>query len=1223
MNFVHLKTYSEFSITQGINRLPDLVSKAAKNNMPALAITETNGLFSAINFYKEAREKGIKPIIGLDVTVEQDDGNTYQLTLLAKNESGYRSLVEFNSRAYLENRKSATLVLAKEEWLVNLHDVIVLSGAKQGLIGQKILDDKLDEAKEIAQQMISVFGADFYIELQRDGSSSENKYMDGAVAISTELKIPPVATHPAFFLEREHFVAHEARFCISNKYSLFDMSRPRPFNKDMYFKTPQEMQELFADLPQALENTIQIAKKCNIDLVLDKPQLPSFPTPNGEDEGDYFTKLGSEGLERRLKIIFKTEEAIKKNRKPYDDRFALEMGVIKKMGFPGYFLIVSDFINWAKENNIPIGPGRGSGAGSLVAYSLDITDVNPLPYGLLFERFLNPERVSMPDFDIDMCQDRRGEIIDYVKKKYGEQSVCQIGTFTTMAAKSVIRDVGRTLGYPYDFVDSLAKMVLIAPNKPMTLNQFIFGGETKQGEEIPADQKVLDRYENERDVKKLVDIALTIEGLTKNVSTHASGVLISPTILTDFTPLYTLDVNSKPVSQLDMVDVEKAGLVKFDFLGLKNLTIIQNTVNLINETGDKKVDLQNLPLEDTEIFKNIFANGNTTSVFQFESKGMKSVLQKAKPNQFEDIAALNALFRPGPMKIIPQFISAKNKKEEDREYPHPLLKNLLTETYGFMIYQEQVMECAKIIAGFTLGSADMLRRAMGKKKPEEMKKQRELFVNGAAEHNNISSEKANELFDTMEEFAGYGFNKSHAVAYALVAYQTAYLKYYHPAAFLTSNFNSTVNTLDTDKIAIILNDCKDNSIIVTAPDINKSFFQFKIENENHIRYGLGAIKGVGEKAAQSISQEREKKGPYVDFYDFLERVGRGHVNKRVIESLVKAGAFDSIGNGQTPSESRPQFFEAIAEGLDYVTKFRKKQMDNIKVLGNALDDAEPVVVKRTTKKPKIVVELVKPVLQDAKPWDEITLSQNEKQCLGVYFSTNPYINYYTKELDGFKAAVPLAALNAAYDDGDNEAYVGGLVEEIKWWKSKKGAFVRLSDGTSTVEVRMYEDFLNTNKDWLKPGAFVSAKIKMERKEGENEEDTLGLSCQSGFGFEETKKLLTYKIYVGSPNSEEFKHKFSDICDKYVSSLQESNDTNITLCLEDENGKKKIKDKSINVSCDVKLFSELKSTFGDEWVKCSYKQDVDNIVFPEVRSKKKNNYNNYNNANKFKKAAFVS
>lgn len=1222
MNFVHLKTYSEFSITQGINRLPELIGKAVKNNMPAIAITETNGLFSAISFYKEAREKGVKPIIGIDVTVEQDDSNTYQLTLLAKNESGYRALVQANSRAYLENRKSTGCAL-KEEWLADLHDVIVLSGAKQGLIGQKILSDNLDEAKEVAQQMRDVFGADFYIELQRDGSPSEDKYMDGAVAISQELNIAPVATHPAFFLEREHFVAHEARFCISNKYSLFDMSRPKPFNKDMYFKTPQEMEELFADLPQALENTVQIAKKCNIELLLDKPNLPSFPTPNGEDEGQYFLKIGQEGLEKRLKKLFKTEDEINKNRKPYDDRFALEVGVIQKMGFPGYFLIVSDFISWAKENDIPIGPGRGSGAGSLVAYAMGITDVNPLPYGLLFERFLNPERVSMPDFDIDMCQDRRIEIIDYVKKKYGEQSVCQIGTFTTMAAKAVIRDVGRTLNYPYDFVDSLAKMVLIAPNKPMTLKQFIFGGETKQGEEIPPDEKMLTRYENERDVKKLIDIALTIEGLTKNIGTHASGVLISPTVLTDFTPLYTLDVNTKPVSQLDMTDVEKAGLVKFDFLGLKNLTIIQNTVNLINERVEDKVDLQMLPLEDSAIFENIFANGNTTSVFQFESKGMKSILQKAKPNQFEDIAALNALFRPGPMKIIPDFISAKNKKEDERQYPHPLLKNLLTETYGFMIYQEQVMECAKIIAGFTLGSADMLRRAMGKKKPEEMKKQRELFVKGAADHNNISSEKANELFDTMEEFAGYGFNKSHAVAYALVAYQTAYLKYYHPAAFLTSNFNSTVNTLDTDKIAIILNDCKDNDIKVTEPDINRSFFQFKIEDDKHIRYGLGAIKGVGEKAAQSISQEREKNGPYVDFYDFLERVGKGHVNKRVLEALVKAGAFDSIGEGKTPNESRPQFFEAIAEGLDYVTKFRKKQMENVKVLGNALDDAEPVVVKRATKKPKVVVELVKPVLPEVKVWDEITLSQNEKACLGIYYSTNPYLNYYTKELEGFKVATPLAGLNSVYDEGDNEAYVGGLVEEIKWWKSKKGAFVRLSDGTSTVEVRMYEDFLNTNKDWLKPGAFVSAKVKMERKEGEDQEDVLGLSCQAGFSFEETKKLLAYKIYVGSPNNNEFKHKFSEICEKYISSVNHLNDTNVVLCVEDANGKKKIKDKSINLSCDVKLFSELKASFGDEWVKCSYKQDIDNVIFPEVRSKKKNNYNNYNNANKFKKAAFVS
>ena len=1210
MNFVHLKTYSEYSLTQGINKLSELVEKSAKNGMPSLAVTELNGLFSAVNFYRDARGSGVKPITGIDVSVEQEDGNKYQLTLLAKNYEGYKVLTELNSRSYLENRKSDSASI-KESWLSELHDVIVLSGAKSGLIGQKILANELDEAQNIAQEMKDVFGEDFYIELQRDGMPEEDQYMDGAVTISQKLNIAPVATHPVLFLEKEDFVAHEARFCISNKYALFDMQRPRPFNKEMYFKTPAEMQELFSDLPQALENTINIAKKCNVELDLGKSDLPKFPTPEGEDESDYFVKLTKEGLEKRLKKIYKTDEAIQANRKEYDDRLDLEIDVIKKMKFPGYFLIVSDFISWSKDNGIPIGPGRGSGAGSLVAYALSITDIDPLPYGLLFERFLNPERVSMPDFDIDMCQNRRGEIIDYVKKKYGENAVCQIGTFSTMAAKSVIRDVGRALGYQYDFVDSLAKMISIFPNKPMTLRDFIFGNEKK---DILEDQKVITRYNNERDVKKLVDIALKIEGLTKNVGTHASGVLISPTVLTDYTALYTLDVNTKAVSQLEMGDVEKAGLVKFDFLGLKQLTTIKDIVDLIKARHNIDIDLEAMPLDDENIYKNVFANGNTTSIFQFESKGMKSVLKKAKPNKFEDVAALNALYRPGPMDQINNFVDSKFRKEEDRDYPHPLLKSVLAETYGYMIYQEQVMECAKVIAGYSLGGADLLRRAMGKKKKEEMDQQRETFIKGA-QKNNISSEKANELFDTIDKFAGYGFNKSHSVAYGYLAFQTAFLKYYYPAEFLAANLNSHVTKIDTDKIAILINDAKANNIEITAPDVNKSFYLFNIEKDNTLRYALGGIKGVGEKAANSISQEREKNGPYIDFYDFLERVGRGHVNKRVMEALIKAGSFDSI------NKNRAQLYESIGEGLDYVTKYRKKQLDNVKVLGNVLDDAQPVTIVRTTRKPKIVAEVIKPELQQVESWNEITLAQHEKASLGLYFSTNPYISYYAKELEGFKAANQLAELPDIAKDGYNTAYIGGLIEEVKWWKSKKGAFVRLSDGTSTVEVRMYESFLNENKDWIKPGAFISAQIKIDNKDIEDIEDDdkpLSLILQSGFNFEQTKKLLTYKMFVGSADTPELKEKFDEICERYISSIYEKNDTSVMLCLEDPvTGKKSKKDRTINLESSPKLVSELSEVFGSQWVKAMYKQDVDNIRFPEVISKRKQNYN------KPRKNAFVS
>lgn len=1226
MSFVHLKTYTEYSLSSGINRVSDLVEISTKDNMPAIAITDKNGLMGAVEFYKEARSSGLKPIIGVDISVEQEDGNIYQLTLLAKNDNGYKKITALNSKAFTENRKD-NVVAIKEEWLSEIEDIVVLSGAKQGLIGQQILAGQYDQAKEIAQQMKDAFGEDFYIELQRDGSPEEDSYMEGAVNICSELKIAPVATHPVLFKDPGDFVAHEARFCIANKYSLLALKRPRPFNKEMYFKSTAEMEELFSDLPQALENTVKIAKKCSTELSLGTPVLPRFPTPNGENEDDYFSHLVHEGLEKRLKEIFKTPQEIAKNRKPYDERLEKEEQTIKKMGFPGYFLIVSDFINWAKDNEIPIGPGRGSGAGSLVAYAMGITDLNPLPYNLLFERFLNPERVSMPDFDIDMCQNRRGEIIDYVRKKYGEQSVCQIGTFGTMAAKAVVRDVGRTLGYPYDFVDSLAKMIYIPAGKDWKLKEFIYGNEEKG---IQPDLKIQERYDNEQDVKKLIDIALKLEGLTKNMGTHASGVLISPTLLTDFTPLYTPDMDSKPVSQFNMGDVEKAGLVKFDFLGLRNLTIIKEAIDLINSRHENKLDINTIPLDDAEVYKNVFANGNTTSIFQFESKGMKGVLQKARPDKFEDLAALNALYRPGPMEIIDDYIESKFMKENERQYPHPLLKTVLGETYGFMVYQEQVMECAKVIAGYSLGGADLLRRAMGKKKPEEMKKQREIFVTGAAKHNGVSAEKANELFDLIDKFSGYGFNKSHAAAYSYLAYQTAYLKHYFPEEFLTANLNSNLGKLDTDKIAVLLDDCKQNNISILNPDVNHSIYDFKIEGKGAIRYSLGAIKGVGEKAVQVITQDREKNGPYLDFYDFLERVGRGPVNKRVMEALVKAGAFDSM------NPNRAQVYESIAEGLDYVTKFRSKQLENISVLGNALEDAEPSDKPVKKAKKKKVVEAIKPTMKDIQPWDEITTAQNEKACLGIYLTINPYIDYYTKKLDGFKVSTPLAQLQAnnekASEDDVNEnksiddmiyehdfpteAFIGGMVENIKWWKSKKGAFVTISDGTSTVDVRMFEDFLNNNKDWLKEGAFLATKVKVEVKE-----DQVMLSCQNGFNFEQTRSLLVHKIYVGSENTEENKQKFNEICNQYVNQkYPELNDTNVVLCVRDEETKRmNKKEQSIDLISDPKLLSDLEATFGENLVKPQFKKDIDNVRFPEVKSKNKGK----NNYNKARKSAFVS
>jgi len=1201
MSFIHLKTQTEYSINQGLNKIGNMVAKAADNNMWALAITDLNGMFGSIDFYNECRSKGIKPIIGCDVTIEHEEDNYYQLTILAKNQNGYKSILALNSKAYTENRKT-NLAPVKEEWLGELQDVVILSGAKQGLIGKFILENDMDTALAVATQMKEIFGNDFYIELQRDGSPQETTYMDGAVTICAELGIAPVATNPNIFLEPDDYFVHETRYCIGNKEDLFSLDRTRPFNKEMYFKTTQEMEELFADIPQALSNTESIAKKCNILLKLDTPELPNFPTPNGEDPDEYFALVARQGLQERLIEDFPDETERESIRSQYETRLEWEIKTIQNMKFPGYFLIVSDFITWAKNHDIPVGPGRGSGAGSLVAYSMKITDLDPLPYNLLFERFLNPERVSMPDFDIDFCQERRGEVIEYVRLKYGEEAVCQIGTFGTMAPKAVVRDVGRAFGHSYDFMDTLAKMIKIAPNKPISLSEFIFGKQDKEGEfVIEPNEKMLARYENEPDVRKLIDVCLKLEGLTKQVGTHAAGVVIAPTKLTDFAPLYTMDADSTPVTQFEKNNVETAGLVKFDFLGLRNLTIIKETVDLINKKmekeGQPELNLRKIDLNDPNVYKHVFCTGNTVGIFQFESEGMVNVLKKAKPSSLGDLTAITALYRPGPMDIIPDWLDSKNLPENQRKYPHDSLVDLLKETYGFMIYQEQVMQCAQIIAGYSLGGADMLRRAMGKKKPEEMAKQREIFVTGAAK-NNIDGRKANEIFDLMESFAGYGFNKSHAAAYSYLSFQTAYLKTYFPEEFLSANMNSQLSPLDAEKIAPLADDAKNNGIKLLPPDVNASSYKFEVESQGEIRYGLGAIKGVGEKAAYAIAREREENGPYTDFYNFLERVGRGHVNKRVMEALVKAGAFDNL------NENRAQLFDGIKEGLDYIATFRKKEMQEASVLGDALFDGEPTPKKKRAKKEIIVV---RPELNEVEPWDELTAINNEKSVLGYFYRSHPYNTYYTVKLDGFDVATKLSDVEEKFDDGEKDAFIGGLIEEVKWWASKKGAFVTLSDDTSSVTVSMFADFLNENKAWLKEDAFVALRVKLQ---ADAKDGSLRITANQGFNFEQTKKLLMNKVFVGSENDPQKINKFNEICEPFIVKQEESDITAI-LCVDGDPGRRNQKVQSYVIKYEPALIDSLNKEFGTDWVKEIFKKDIDNVVFPELPYKnnggKRNNY----------------
>lgn len=1266
MQFVHLKTYSEFSFNKGTNKIKGLVAQAEKNGMPALALTESNGLHSAIGFYETTRSSGVKPITGVDLTIEQEDGNTYQLTVLAKNKKGYESIVRINSRSFLENKKGDN-ALVKEEWLADLEEVIVLSGAKDGLIGKYIVAGDLDAAQDEAAQLKEFFQDDFYIELQRDSSEEQDKYMEGAIKICQNLGIAPVATHPVLFPTRDDFMAHEVRHCISNKEKFASISRERKYNPEMYFKSSEEMTELFKDIPVAISNTVKIAQKCNLSLKLGVPQLPRFGTPNGEDETTFFVNFSREGLEKRLEKIYPDPAERAAKRKAYDDRFEREVGIITKMEFPGYFLIVSDFINWAKENDIPIGPGRGSGAGSLVAYAMGITDVDPLPYDLLFERFLNPERVSMPDFDIDMCQSRREEIIDYVRNKYGSEAVCQIGTFTTMATKSVVRDVGRALDMPYDEVDQIAKMIFIPTGKNIPLKTYIWGGKLKDGTEQPADEKLLARYNKDSRTRKLVDVALRLEGLTKNMGTHASGVLIAPGKLTDFTSLFVVGKDTtSPISQFHMGDVEKAGLVKFDFLGLKNLTVIKGALRLIEERYGKKLDLETIDLQDKDVLKDIFASGNTTSVFQFESKGMKSVLKKAKPERFEDLAALNALFRPGPMDIIPDYIEAKENPEK-RSYPHPLVEGILKETYGFMVYQEQVMQVAQKLGGYTLGGADLLRRAMGKKKVEEMQKHREIFCEGAAK-NGLDHEHASQVFDLMEKFAGYGFNKSHAVAYALVAYQTGFLKHYYPAEFLTANLNLAAVNGNTNKISTLFQDCKENKLPLTKVDINFSDQFFKIEKDGAIRYALTAVKGVAEKDVIAIQKEREQNGQFLDVYDFMERVGsKGRAGKKTMEGLIKAGAFDSL------EPNRAVLMDSITVLGDYAKEYKKFKTQEMKRLDVIGLDAAPAPtdsadlpdaasapaksggLKRKSKATEAKVEKVvlapeRPPLAESEPWNELIIASNEKEALGMYFSVNPFTSYYAKQLSnkgkGFDIVTPLSELrDLAIDHGNDskygvKSYIAGIIEEVKVFKEGKGARFKISDGTGTVDTVMFKDTYKQFGTSFAEGDFISMQVNARIKETDDipeakavthdsvdsdgeiiaptdnsdikdsSEAELDVFVNAAFTFAQTKELLTEVLFVGVPNKPEDKEIFVQIASEYPG-LNHENTPIVKECVIKEDGKV-VRGDIFSIKPSEECERDFRKAFGDKWVERKFKENVDKVVFPELPSKgKKKSYGRNN------------
>jgi DNA polymerase-3 subunit alpha len=1053
-HFVHLRLHSEYSIVDGLVRIDDVVKAAAKDKQPALAMTDLANLFGMVKFYKAARGKGIKPIVGCDVwiTNDADRDKPTRLLLLVKNRLGYLQLCELLAQAWIENQHRGRAEL-KFEWLQAIFDkqqepgLIALSGAHFGDVGTAIDNGNLDVAERNAQRWANIFPQHFYIEIQRAGQPNMENHVRQAVALANKLSLPVVATHPIQFINKEDFTAHEARTCIAEGEMLANGRRVRRFNDQQCFKTQEEMLALFSDLPETLTNAVEIAKRCSLTLVLGKPQLPDFPTPDGMTINDFLVAESQKGLEYRLTQVFPNMEKREQERARYEARLKFETDTIVKMGFPGYFLIVADFIQWAKNNGVPVGPGRGSGAGSLVAYSLLITDLDPLQYNLLFERFLNPERVSMPDFDIDFCQEGRDRVIQYVKDRYGKEAVSQIATFGTMAAKGAIRDVGRVLDFGYMFCDGVSKLIPFKPGKQVTI-----------AEAIIEEPLLAERQENEEEVKTLLDLAQQVEGITRNIGMHAGGVLIAPGKLTDFCPLYTQGGDTGVVSQYDKDDVEAVGLVKFDFLGLTTLTILDRAVRYIKmlDPAMAEFDLAKLPLDDRASYE-LLTKAKTVAVFQLESRGMQGMLKDARPDRFEDIIALVALYRPGPMDLIPDF--CKRKHGEKFDYPDPRTEGILSETYGIMVYQEQVMQMAQVVGGYSLGGADLLRRAMGKKKAEEMAEHRQIFRDGAAK-DGLSQAKADEIFDLMEKFAGYGFNKSHAAAYALLSYHTAYLKAHHPAAFMAANMSLAMD--DTEKVKILVEDTLDIcKLTLLPPDINQSDYRFMPvgvpgKKATQIRYGMGAVKGSGQNAIENIVAARKADGPFASLFDFCKRVDKRQVNRRTIESLIRAGAMDCL------KQDRAVLLATVDYAMEAAMQ-AEAAANQVSLFGDDDDMIPP------------------PEYIKAEIWSDRQRLLEEKQALGFYLSGHLF-DAYAPEVRQF-VKTTLAKLDPSRD----LRLLGGVISASRTQMTQRGRIliVTLDDGTATVDVTVYSELADQYKSIFKEDEFLAVlgKVSEDRFSG--------------------------------------------------------------------------------------------------------------------------------------------
>lgn len=1050
--FVHLHLHTDYSLVDGLVRVKPLIEAVAKAGMPAIAVTDQHNLFAAVKVYTAAQYKGVKPILAADLRLRDpaDPKKNSRFVLLCQNNEGYRNLSRLLSRAYIEGQHLGVPMLDLD-WLDGATDgLICLAGGRDGILGRSLLNNQTAELNSIVEHWKALFPDRFYLELIRTGRTDEERYIDGALAVAVEHDLPVVATNDVRFLTPDQFEAHEAKVCINEGRLLDDPRRPRNYSEQQYLRSPEEMVELFSDIPEAITNTIEIAKRCNVELTLGEHFLPDFPVPEGMTIGEFFSQESYKGLEPRLEVLFPDPDVRAQQRPIYESRLQVELDVINEMGFPGYFLIVADFIQWAKNNQVPVGPGRGSGAGSLVAYALKITDIDPLQYDLLFERFLNPERVSLPDFDIDFCMEGRDRVIDYVSQHYGRDHVSQIITYGTMAAKAVLRDVGRVLGFPYGLVDGLAKLV------PFELKMTL----TKALEQEPLLQE---RYDKEEDVKTLIDLALQLEGLTRNVGKHAGGVVIAPKALTEYTPVYCEHNGASFVSQFDKDDVESVGLVKFDFLGLKTLTVIdwavKNVKAMLPPDEADKIDITNLPLDDVPTY-DLLKRCETTAVFQLESRGMKELIKRLQPDTFEDIVALVALFRPGPLQsgMVDDFVNRKHGRAKV-DYPHPDLEPVLKPTYGVIVYQEQVMQIAQVLAGYSLGGADMLRRAMGKKKAEEMAQQRALFLEGAQKRD-IDEKTAGPIFDLMEKFAEYGFNKSHSAAYALVAYQTAWLKAHYPAAFMAAVLSADMD--NTDKVVGLIDDCRDMKLTVLPPDVNHSKIQFTVADERSIRYGMGAIKGVGEAALAGIVEERQRGKPFSSLYDFCQRVDMKKVNRRVMDALVKSGAMDSLGGHRASLEA------SIPKALQIAEQHRNNHDSGQNDMFGLI-----AVDEHQTDEP----------LVDAIAWPEEQLLIAEKETLGLYLSGHP-IDRYADELSRFipkKISQLEAPESKGYQRNEIPVITAGLIVAIRTMKGRNGgrmAFITLDDQTARLEVRVFAEVYEQYQSVIQPDKLVIIQGKI-------------------------------------------------------------------------------------------------------------------------------------------------